>query len=106
MKGRDLIEAIQKHGLEDYDFPICGTDGIFVGYISIVDAGHKYKVPLSAIRIMIREKKLNTVTILNNELVKEDEAEAVLSEYTKNHVTNTLKWKERRNNEFKRKRAN
>lgn len=106
MKGKDLIEAIQRHGLEEHDFPICGEDGIFTGYITLAEAGKKYKIPISKIRLMVRDNRLSVVKILNSELLCESEADDILSEYAKNMTSNTKIWKERRNNEFARSRAN
>ena len=106
MKGRDLVKYIQLYGLEDHDFPICGEDGMFVNFITIEDASRTYHVPISNIRTMIRDKKLNVVRILNKELIDTTEAETCLSGYSQTYQTNTHKWKERVNNEFSRKRAN
>lgn len=106
MKGKDLIEAIQRHGLEEHEFPICGEDGIFTGYISLAEANKKYKIPISKIRLMIRDNNLTVVKILNTELLYESEADDILGEYAKNMTSKTKLWKERRTNEFARSRAN
>ena len=105
MKGRDLIECIQKYGLEDHDFPICGEDGGIVGYISIEDVAHTNKIPISKIRTIVRSHNIKIVNILNKELIPQDEIEAVLNdpEYIKE---NSEKKKERVRNGILRQKRN
>ena len=105
MKGRELIARIQEYGLEDYDFPICGEDGIFIGYISLEEASRIYKLPISTIRSIVRNKGINIVNILNKEMVNQSEVDDILKE-AKNTKSNTEKWKERKRHEFLRKKHN
>lgn len=106
MKGKDLIECIKKYELEEYDFPICGEDGLFTGYISIEEAARTYKLPISRVRTLIQHNNLRIVNVLNKKLISKEEADAVLAGYSKFAKINTEKWKERRHNGFSRKRAN
>lgn len=105
MKGRDLIEAIEKYNLEDYDFPICGEDGVFIGYISIEDVAHEHKIPISKVRTIVRNHNIKIVNILNKEMVLKEEIEAVLNdpEFVK---SNAEKWKERTRNGILRQKRN
>ena len=97
MKGKDLIACIQKYGLEEHDFPICSDlDGTFVGYISIEEACKKYKVPISVIRKSIRNHEIDTIKVLNKDLIDIKQAEIVF----KNYKSNTSIWKERKQHEL------
>ena len=97
MKGKDLIACIQKYGLEEHDFPICSDkDGVFVGYISIEEACKKYRVPISVIRQKLRNHEIDTIRVLNKDLLSSEQADIVLKDYK----SNTEKWKERKRNEL------
>lgn len=105
MKGRELIARIQEYGLEDYDFPICGEDGIFVGYISLEEASRTYKLPISTVRTLVRNNGVNIVNILNKEMVNQEKVNDILKD-AQDAKSNTEKWKERKRHEFLRQKHN
>ena len=94
MTGRELIEHIQKNDLLDYDFPICGENGAFVGYISIEDAYKKYRIPISKMRKSIRENNIKLVNVLGKELIKKEDMDKLLS--NDKQGDKSFKWKKER----------
>lgn len=95
MKGKDLIAAILEHHLEEYDFPICGEDGMFVNYISIEEARKLYKVPISTLRKIVRNKNIEVINILNKELIKKEDLEQQLQKHNSFKTYSLNKWRDK-----------
>lgn len=69
MTGRDLIIYILKNNLEDE--PVF-KDGKFIGFLTDVEAARKMNVGTATIHALIKEHRLEGVTIDNSVLVPDE----------------------------------